>query len=41
MEQPGLHGLHRISCQMDEPSMSKLVHDHEHGKLHEKVASAT
>ena len=32
--------LSDVLHKLDEPSLSKLVHDHEHGKLQEKVASA-
>ena len=32
--------LSDVLHKLDEPSLSKLVHDHEHGKLTEKVASA-
>lgn len=29
-----------VLAEMDEPSLSKLVHDHEHGHLDQKVADA-
>ena len=32
--------LSDVLHKLDEPSLSKLVHDHEHGKLTEKVATA-
>jgi hypothetical protein len=32
--------LSDVLHKLDEPSLSKLVHDHEHGKLQEKVAAA-
>jgi hypothetical protein len=32
--------LSDVLDKLDEPSLSKLVHDHEHGKLQEKVAAA-
>ena len=32
--------LSDVLQKLDEPLLSKLVHDHEHGKLQEKVASA-
>jgi len=32
--------LSEVLAEMDEPSLSKLVHDHERGELAEKIASA-
>jgi hypothetical protein len=33
--------LSDVLHKLDEPSLSRLAHDHEHGKLTEKVASAS
>lgn len=32
--------LAQVLADMDEPSLTKLVHDHEHGELHGKIAAA-
>jgi hypothetical protein len=32
--------LSEVLVEMDEPSLTKLVHDHEHGHLEAKIASA-
>ncbi len=32
--------LSDVLAEMDEPSLSKLIHDHEQGRLNQKVADA-
>ena len=35
---PDTETLRDVLADMDEPSLSQLVHDHEHGRLEDKIA---